>query len=177
MERSEIAHGPHHPGVPSGAPKSISKPMVHWTQTCTYLASRLALPPNGPSFHLSLVYDEYHRVCPKQFLIGWYISCKLCTYLVPTLTLSTKQKEDRFDMTHVTLGFQRVSPKWYLSIWYVWRKLCTYIASRLALSPNRLRFHLSFVTSEYHRVHTKWFLSSKTFSKRKEVRFHMTHVT
>jgi hypothetical protein len=40
------------------------------------------------SFHLSLVTREYHRVCPKLILSQWYIWCKPCTYLAPTLTLS-----------------------------------------------------------------------------------------
>jgi hypothetical protein len=177
MERSKIAHDPHHPGVPSGAPKLISKPMVHWTQTvhlsCVKISTtsewtELLLEPRlwwVPSGVPKMISDRM-----VHFLQTVHLSC------TDTNTVC-KQKADRFDMTHVTLGFQRGRPKRFLSIWYVWRKLCTYIASRIALSPNGLRFHFSLVTSEYHRVCTKWFLSSNTFSKWKEVGFHMTHVT
>jgi hypothetical protein len=65
-----------------------------------------------------------------------------------------KRKEERFHMTHVTLGFQRV---WTYATFDA--KPCTYIASRFALSPNRLSFHLSLITSNYHQVHPKQFLS------------------
>jgi hypothetical protein len=60
---------------------------------CTYLTSRLALPPNGPSFHLSLITKEYHRVRAKWFLSQWNVWRKLCTYLAPTLTLSPNRKK------------------------------------------------------------------------------------
>jgi hypothetical protein len=60
---------------------------------CTYLASRLALSPNGPSFHLSLITSEYHRVRRNQFLCRWYVWRKLCIYRAPTLTLSLNRKK------------------------------------------------------------------------------------
>jgi hypothetical protein len=84
--------------------------------------------------YLSLVTSEYHRVCPKWFLV-------LC--LAQTVHLSctdtntvSKRTEMRFHMTHGTKVFSRVCPKRFLSLWYVWRKPCTYLASRLALSQN-----------------------------------------
>jgi hypothetical protein len=47
------------------------------------------------SFHLSLVIEEYHRVRPKWFLSLWYVWCKPCTYLAPTLTPSPNEpKQD-----------------------------------------------------------------------------------
>jgi hypothetical protein len=67
---------------------------------CTYLASRLTLSPNGPSFHLSLVTSEYHWVRPKRFLSRWYVWHKLCIYLAPTLTLSPNEK--KWDFTRPT---------------------------------------------------------------------------
>jgi hypothetical protein len=36
---------------------------------------------------------EYHWVCPKWFMSGWCIPRKLCTYVAPTLTLSTNEKK------------------------------------------------------------------------------------
>jgi hypothetical protein len=44
---NEILHDPRHVGVPSGASKMISEPMVLRRIPCTYLASSLALSPNG----------------------------------------------------------------------------------------------------------------------------------
>jgi hypothetical protein len=43
------------------------------------------------TFHLNHVTSEYHRVCPKWFLILWYIWCKSCTYLRSRLTLSPNE--------------------------------------------------------------------------------------
>jgi hypothetical protein len=60
---------------------------------CTDLSSRLALSPNGLSFHLSLITNEYHRLCLKRFLSWWYISRKLCKHLALTLTLFQNRKK------------------------------------------------------------------------------------
>jgi hypothetical protein len=81
-------------GVPSGASKTFLRPWYVRHKWCTYLSSRLALSPNRPSFHLSLVTMEYHWVCPKPFLSRWYIWRELCTYLAPTLTLSPNGKNE-----------------------------------------------------------------------------------
>jgi hypothetical protein len=48
------------------------------------------------SFYFSLVYQECHRVRPKQFLSLYYVWCKLCTYLAPTLTLSLNEPKRDF---------------------------------------------------------------------------------
>jgi hypothetical protein len=74
---------------------------------CTYLASRLALSPNGlkrasswaclaQTVHLScaLLTSKYHQVRPKRFLCLWYVWRKLCTYLAPTLTSPNGPKQD-----------------------------------------------------------------------------------
>jgi hypothetical protein len=91
---TELPLEPHHLGVPYGASKMISELMVHLGKLCTDYASRLALSPNGPSFHLSLVTSEYHRVRPNRFLSQWYVWCKVCTYLAPTLTSSKWKKSE-----------------------------------------------------------------------------------
>jgi hypothetical protein len=41
-----------------------------------------------PSFHLSHVTTESHRVRPKRFLCLWYVRCEPCTCLALTLTPS-----------------------------------------------------------------------------------------
>ena len=48
IDQNEIPHDPRHLGVPSGVSKIISEHMVCLEQTTYYLASRLALSPNGP---------------------------------------------------------------------------------------------------------------------------------
>ena len=49
MDQNKIRHDPHNLGVPSGASKTISDPMVQLVQTVNvYLAPMLVRPPNGP---------------------------------------------------------------------------------------------------------------------------------
>jgi hypothetical protein len=47
MNQNEIPRNPRHLGVPSGSFKTTSEAMVRSAQTCTYLASRLAISFNG----------------------------------------------------------------------------------------------------------------------------------
>jgi hypothetical protein len=81
-------------------PKWFARPWYVRRKPCTHLESRLALSPNRPSFHLSLVTLEYHRVHPKRFLSWWYVWHKLCIYLASTLTLSPNEK--KWDFTRPT---------------------------------------------------------------------------
>ena len=100
---------------------------------------------------------------------------------------TSKRKEERFHITHVTKVFHRVHPKWFPSLWYVRRKPCTYLASRLVL------WYLSWahVTKELHRVYANWFpepmlcstqtvhlscIKISTISKRTEMSFHLSLV-
>ena len=48
MDRNKIQHDPRNLGVPSGASKTISDPMVQLCKPCNYLAPMLVPPPNGP---------------------------------------------------------------------------------------------------------------------------------
>jgi hypothetical protein len=118
--------------------------------------------------------------------------CANCAPICTDTNTVSKQKEERFHMTHVTKGFRWVHRKWFLSQSYVRRKCFTYLASWLALSTNGSSYHLSLITSAYHQVCPKWFSEPmvclvqtvhlscsdpNTVSKWKEVTFHMTHVT
>jgi hypothetical protein len=135
MDRREIPHDPHHLGVASDVSKTISKPMVHSTQTmhlswvkiCTIskwaqhsLEPRHLRVPSGASKTISEL-----MVCFVQTV---HLSCT-------NTNMVTKLKEVRFHMNHVTLEFHRMRLKWCPSIWYIRRKPCTYLGSRLALSP------------------------------------------
>jgi hypothetical protein len=105
---------------------------------CTYLASRLALSPNGPNRappdprHLGvpsgmskMIYQAMVRLTQTEHLSG------------TDANIVSKQIETRFHMTHLTLEFHRVPPILFLSQRYVRCKPCTSLASRVALSSNR----------------------------------------
>jgi hypothetical protein len=96
---------------------------------CTYLASKLALSPNGPkraSTWASSPRSTIWRVQIDFWAYGTF-GAKSCTYLAPTLTLSLNgPKRDSTWATPPTS-----------SIWHIRCKSCTYLVSRLALYPNR----------------------------------------
>jgi len=87
---NEIPHDPHHLGVPSGASKTISEPMVRSAQTVHRSCIKISTisKRTETSFQLSFVTLVYHRVCPKRYLWLWYVWRKPCTYLALTLTPS-----------------------------------------------------------------------------------------
>jgi hypothetical protein len=107
--------------------------------TCTYLASRLALSQNG------LNQAPTWASSPGVSLGASKTTFEPMVHLAQTVHLSctntntvSKRIKTRFHMTQVASELHRVRPKWFLSLWYVWHKPCTYLASKLALSPNRL---------------------------------------
>jgi hypothetical protein len=66
---------PTHQGVPSGASKMISEPMVWSAQTvhlCCVNTSTISKRTES-SIHLSLVSWEYQLLRPKGFLSLWYV--------------------------------------------------------------------------------------------------------
>ena len=93
-KRTENEHPlePRDLGVPSGASEKISEPMVHSAQIVHLSCVKISTisKRTKTSLHLRLVSYEYHRVRPKRFLCLWYVWCKPCNYLAPTLTLSPK---------------------------------------------------------------------------------------
>jgi hypothetical protein len=71
-------------------------------KTCSCLEPRLALSPNGPSFHLSLVTQEYHRVRPKRFLsVGTFSSNCAPILHRHKHCLQTKRSEIPHDPCHL----------------------------------------------------------------------------
>ena len=89
------------------------------------------------SLHLSLFNYEYHRVRLKWFLSLWRIRSKLCTYLLPKLTLSLNEpKQDSIWHTSSRSYIRCVLIDfWAYRMFHA--KPCIYLASRFALSPNR----------------------------------------
>jgi hypothetical protein len=134
---------------------------------CTYLASRLALSPNGLN---ELAVESHNLGVPSG--VSKMIS-ELMVRLVQTITLSctdtnsiSKWTETRFHRTHVTEGFHRVRPKQFLSLWNSYHKLCTYLMSRLALSLNGLKRASSWALSPRRTISCiqNDFLAYGTFS-------------
>jgi hypothetical protein len=102
MDRNEIPHDPCHLGVPFGASKMIFEPMVCSAQIVHLVKISTISKWTKMSFHLSLVTLEFLQVRPKWFSSLWYIRCKQCTYIAPTLTLPPNgPKRDSTWPTHL----------------------------------------------------------------------------
>jgi hypothetical protein len=146
-----------------------------------------------PSFHLSLLTQESHWVCPKRFVCLWYVSVQTVHLSCTDTNTVSKRTKMIFHKTHFTYEFHRVRPKLFMSLWYVQGKPCTYVASRLALSPNGPNIepldpcHL-WVPSGASKMIYKPMVRltqtehqsctvANTVSKQIETRFHKTHVT
>jgi hypothetical protein len=159
---------------------------------CTNLMSRLALSPNRPSFHLSL-FTEYHWVRGKWFLSQWYVWHKLCTYLTPTLTLSSKRK--KWDSTWPTsprnsIGCVQNDFEPMICSTQSVHLSCVKISNISKKNRNELSYeprHLvvpssasKMISEPMMRLAQTMLLpctDTNTVFKRKEVTFHMTHIT
>jgi hypothetical protein len=89
-DQNEIKYDPSHLGVPSGASKMISEPMVHSPQIVHLSCIKISIisKRNETSTHFSLVTKEFHLVRPKWFLSLRYVRCKPCIHLLSRLALS-----------------------------------------------------------------------------------------
>jgi hypothetical protein len=148
MDRNKLPPDPHHLGVPSGASKMISKPMVHSEQTVhlccaeTYTISK----QTKTSFHWTYITKEYDQVSPKPFPRPWYIWCKPCIYLAPRLKLSpnrTKWASNWFMSPRSTIKCVQ-NDIWAFGTFGANR---IYLASRLTLSPNGPKWVSTWPTS------------------------------
>jgi hypothetical protein len=90
MDWNEIPNDPRHLGVPSIVSKMISEPMVRSVKTMhlSWVMISTISKQAKTTFPLSHVTYEYYQLRPKRFLSLWYIWCKPCTYLAPTLKMS-----------------------------------------------------------------------------------------
>jgi hypothetical protein len=127
MDWIELPLEPRHLGVPTGASKMISEPMVHSAQTM-HLSNELSQHPLE-IHHLGVLLGAFKMISEPTVCLAqtMHLSCTDPN----TISKLTKM---RFHMTHVTLKFHRVHPKWFLGLWFVHHKPCTYLVSRLALS-------------------------------------------
>jgi hypothetical protein len=75
MDQNKIRHEPRYLGVPSGASKMISDPVVCLVETvhlCCTNANAVS-KWTETRFHMTHVTLEFHRVGPKQFLSILYV--------------------------------------------------------------------------------------------------------
>jgi hypothetical protein len=87
MDRNELPLELRHLGVPSDPPKTVTKSMVHLTQTvhlsCTN--TNTVSKWTETRFDMTYVTKGFLRVRPKPFLSLWYVQRKRRTYLVSRL--------------------------------------------------------------------------------------------
>jgi hypothetical protein len=136
-------------GLPSGAFKTISEPIIRLAQTVHLSCVKISTisKRSQTSFHLSLVAKEYHWVRPKQFLSQWYIRCKPCSYIAPALTLSPNV------------------PKWD----FTW-------PTHLGLPSSAFKIIFEPMVHLAQTAHLSWVRIS-TICKRTQTRFHLSLVT
>jgi hypothetical protein len=99
-------------------------------KSCTYVASSLALSPNGLKHASTWASSSSNSIgCIKNY----FLECGMFTEPVHLSCTYTNTVSKRTEMRS---EFHPVRPKYFLNLWYVRRKPCTYLASRLALSSN-----------------------------------------
>jgi hypothetical protein len=149
LDQNEIPHDPWHLGVPSGASKMISEPVVRSAQTVHLSCIKICSisKRTESSIHLSLVTKEHHQLRPKRFLSLWHVRHKPCTYLAWRLALyQINWIKHPLELRHlgVLLG-----------------------ASKMISEPT---------VCLAQTVHLSW-TDTNTISKWTKTRFDMTHVT
>jgi hypothetical protein len=161
LDQNEIPHDPRHLGVPSGASKMISEPVVRSAQivhlSCVKIYS--ISKRTESSIHFSLVTKQYHQVHPKRFLSMWYVRHIPCFYLASRLVLyQINWIKHPLELCHLGV-LSRVSktisePTVHLAQTV---HLCWTDTNTIS-KWTKTRFHMTQVTLEFHRVHLKWFL-------------------
>ena len=103
LSLNEIPHDPRHLGVPSGASRRISEPMVRSVQTVHLSCVKITLSLNGPK---DLPLDPRHLGVPSG---AFKTISKPLVHYAQTIHLSctntntvSKRTRIRFHMTHVT---------------------------------------------------------------------------
>jgi hypothetical protein len=127
----------------------------------------------------------------KWFLSLWYVQAKLCTYIAPTLTLSSNEpKRDSTLPTHlgVPLGASKTITEPMECSAQTMHLSCVKIST--ISKRTQTSFHLSLVTKEYHLRGSKmvsepmvclaqtvhlYCTDTNTAFKWTKSRFHMTH--
>ena len=136
--KNEISHDPHHLGVPSGASKMISEPMVHLAQTMhlslTNTNTVSKQKRNG------IPHDPHHLGVPsgvsKMNSVPMVRSMQTVHLSCVNITTISKCTKMSFRLSLVTYEYHQVHPKRFSEVWYVWHKPCSYLGPTLTLSPS-----------------------------------------
>ena len=140
MDRNKFPLDPRHLGVPSGASKTISEPMVRWCKQCIYLAPTLTLPPYGPKQDSTRPMSHRSSIgCTKMFSKPMACSAQTMHLSCVKIRTTSKWTKTSFHLSLVTKEYHRVRPKRFLSLSYIRCKPCTYLAPTLTLSRNGLK--------------------------------------
>jgi hypothetical protein len=153
MDRNEFLLEPHHLGVPSGASKMISEPMVLWHKPCTYLAPTVTLSPNEPKWDSTR--PTSHRISSGvSKMISKPMVCMVQTVPQSCVKVSTISKWTKmsFRLSLISSDYYRVHLKRFLSLWHARRKVCTYLVSKLELSPNGPKWASTWVSSSTNSI-------------------------
>jgi hypothetical protein len=143
-----IPHGPRHHGVPSGASKMISEPMVHSAQTVHLSCVKTSTISKRTEsiFHLSLITWEYHWLRQKRFLSLWCVRGKSCTYLALKLALCPNRLNRALEPHHlgVSLGASKMISEPIVCLMQTMHLSCT--ETNTVSKRTRTRFHMTQVT-------------------------------
>jgi hypothetical protein len=155
MDRNELLLKPHHLGVPSGASKMISEPMVCLVQTVHVPSIKISTISKRTemSFHLSLITSEYHQVHLKWFLSLWHVQRKPCMYLASRLALSSNGPKQASTWASSSCNSIGCIQNYFLACGTFAELMhlsCTYTNTISKQSEMRFKFH---------PVHRKQFLS------------------
>jgi hypothetical protein len=135
MDQNEFPLEPQHLGAPSGASKIISKPMVLWPKSYTYLTPTQTLSPNGQKWVSTWASSPRITIGCIQNDFWAYGT------LAQIVQLSSHQHYLQINWNEIPcypshLGVPSGAFKMISEPWYIRHKPCTNYASRLALSPN-----------------------------------------
>ena len=137
MDRNELPLERRNLGVPSGASKRISEPMVRlaptvhlsYTNTNCLQTDRNEIP-----------HDPYHLGVPSNASKTIYetMVCSAQTNNLSCIKVSTisKRTEMSFHLSLFMYENHQVRPERMMSLWDIWCKPNTYLALTLTLSPN-----------------------------------------
>ena len=137
IDQNKLPLEPHNLGVPSGASKRISEPMVRlaptvhlsYTNTNCLQTDRNEIP-----------HDPYHLGVPSNASKTIYetMVCSAQTNNLSCIKVSTISKwtEMSFHLSLFTHENHQVRPARIMSLWDIWCKPGTYLARTLTLSPN-----------------------------------------
>jgi hypothetical protein len=112
-DRNKLPIVPCDLGVPSGASKTITEPMVRLVQTkhlsCT--DTNNVSKQTETRFHMTHITYEFYQVRPKLFLSIWYVWHKPCSYFASRLALSPKWTKNELLVEPRHLGVPSVVSK------------------------------------------------------------------